>query len=136
MAFLLSDMEENESHDNSPRRRGVQRLAVALVACALACAFGYGDRRSRIERMVCTSEAPLTVVKTAEGCFMCPTTVGYVSEVVTYNYVVGGRVYVVHDERENSRRLDDRHYFDKVCFEPANPRNAYFADAPAKCGAE
>ena len=133
MGILMQTNENEVKVSPKPHRKLLRLLALAVVT-ALACLLACDEINSRLQASARVFEAPLTIVKKEPSCFMCGSTQGYASEVVTYSYVAGGRVLSVADERENSKRRDARHYFAKICYEPGNPNNAEYADADYKCG--
>ncbi len=115
------------------RRRKIYIFCACLLLWVGLLEWASAVDQARWARL--TGEAPATLVKREEGCYMCPSSVGYVSEVATYRYVVGGVEYLRSTEYECSSRRCDRPDYSKVCYEPGKPGDAAPAGAGVTCGA-
>jgi hypothetical protein len=106
-------------------------IIIPSIIAALFIAHEYRNESAR--SALRTNETPLTVVKTEDGCVMCGTTVGFLSQIVTYSYVIDGRTFEYVDERENSRRSPAGDFYSKVCYETNHPDNFSLIGAGYQC---
>lgn len=96
-----------------------------IIPCLLITFFIVNHQRQfNARRALRTKESPLKIVKTEPGCVLCGTTVGYLSEIVTYSYQHDGRTINYVAEYENSRRSHSRPNYTKICYDPHNHDNA------------